>query len=132
MGSRICRLSALLILGVLLCHPASANIIGNPIASAQSAAAEGGHVFKTTAGLLYGVTATIGATSGYLMVFDATSVPADGAVTPKLCYAIGTAINQGILIPYPVPFANGIVTVFSTTGCFTKTASNAFFSAQVR
>lgn len=107
-------------------------VLGNPIPMAQSAAAEGGHVFKTTGGNLYSITATIAATSGYLMVFDATSVPADGAVTPALCYAIGSAINQGIVIPYPVPFVNGIVAVFSTTGCFNKTASNAFFSAQFR
>lgn len=113
--------------------PLHANtILGNPVAVTQSAAAEGNHVFKTTAGILYGITATIAATSGYLMVFDATSAPADGAVMPKLCYAIGSAINQGILIPYPIPFANGIVAVFSTTGCFSKTASNAFFAAQVR
>lgn len=120
-------------LSLAWCLPAHANaVLGNPIPSAQSAAAEGSHVFKASGGLLYGITATIASTSGYLMVFDATTAPADGAVTPKLCYAIGSAINQGILIPYPVPFTNGIVAVFSTTGCFNKTVSNAFFSAQVK
>src|SRR5262249_2683801 len=44
----------------------------------QSAAAEGHHVFKVGSGLLYGLSVTIGATRGWVMLFDSATVPADG------------------------------------------------------
>jgi len=69
------------------------------------------------------------------MVFDATSAPADGAVTPKEC-AVAPA-NATTFIDYgggpPESFATGITAVFSSTGCFTKTASaTAFFHGTVQ
>lgn len=114
------------------CTPAFAQTIGNPIAVAHSAASETGHVFKTSYGYLYDINVAIATTSGYVMVFDSTTVPADGAVTPILCFQTASAYNQNISLAYPVPFQNGLSVAFSTTGCFTKTGSNAFFSAQFK
>lgn len=117
---------------ILSCQPAHAVVVGNPVPSTQSAAAEGSHVFKASPGTLYGATVSIGTTAGYFMLFDATSAPSDGAVTPKACYDVPASTSQNINFPWPLTFVNGIVAVFSTTGCFSKTVSNAFFSAQFR
>lgn len=85
-------------------------------------------VLKASAGSILSLSAT-SATPGYVMLFDATSAPADGAVTPKYCW-------QGpVSGPWPTPaaFATGITAVYSTTGCATKTASaTAWFSGQVQ
>src|SRR5579863_10083799 len=51
---------------------------GAGISPTASGAAESSHVLKGSAGNLYTLTVTIGATTGYLMLFDATSAPADG------------------------------------------------------
>jgi len=126
------------LLAFLLCFLAvpafAAAPIGTPIPSIQSGAAESSHVLKATPGLLNGFSASSGATSGYVMIFDATTAPSDGAVTPKFCYALPASQTTGASwVEYPVYFVNGIVIVFSSTGCFTKTASaTAFFTAQVQ
>jgi hypothetical protein len=128
-----CRM--LLGAGLLLCGTAHAAPLGNPIVSVQSAATEGSHVLKASAGLLNGFNATnTGGSAGYVLLIDSATVPADGAVTPKFCYALPAASTTGASwISYPAPFNNGIVIVFSTSGCFTKAISaNAFFSAQVQ
>jgi hypothetical protein len=66
------------------------------------------------------------------MLFDSTSAPADGAVTPKWVYPIpaGGAINMDW--SRPLAFTNGITVVFSSTGPFAKTAdATAYISGQV-
>ena len=99
-----------------------------------STAVSGAVVGKASAGALYGVNVTAGATAGFVMVFNATSAPADGAVTPSRC--IPLAANTGIELNYrsiPVYFGTGITVVFSSTGCFTKTTSaTAFISVDVK
>jgi len=121
-------------LSLLLAFSAQAQPLGNPIVSVQSAAAEGSHILKASQGFLNGFSATSGASAGYVLIIDSATVPADGAVTPKFCYQI--AANNTLSATwgtYPPVFSNGIVIVFSTTGCFTKTISaTAFFSAQVQ
>lgn len=105
----------------------------NGIAPIASTAAESSHVLKSSAGNLYGVSVVPTAT-GYMMVFDATSAPADGAVTPKFCLPV-SANSAGNITARNIPasFATGIVVVFSTTGCFTKTASaTAMFTGMVQ
>lgn len=92
-------------------------------------------VLKAGAGNLYGFQVTSGASAGYVMVFNATSAPADGAVTPIKCMAL--AANSTIGVDYrsgpPPVFSTGITVVFSTTGCFTKTASaTAFISGEAK
>lgn len=106
-----------------------------PLTGVQSAAVESNHVLKSSAGTLYAIYVTPQATAGYLMTFDATSAPADGAVTPKECIPISASTAGGIAFSgLPAgSYATGIVAVYSTTGCFTKTASStAFFKAVVQ
>ncbi len=104
------------------------------IAPVISSAAESNHVLKGSAGNLYSVYVTTGATAGFLMVFNATSAPGDGAVTPIHC--VGVGINSSVGINFngpPESYATGITAVFSSTGCFTKTASaTAFFHGSVQ
>lgn len=58
------------------------------------------------------------------MVFDATSAPADGAVTPIRLYqaAINTTVN--VSFTNPLRFVTGMTIVCSSTGPFTKTVTN--------
>lgn len=100
-----------------------------------SASAEASHVIKAGAGLFYDAYVTTGATAGYFLAFNATTDPADGAVTPRAC--IPAPANQSTYLAVqgspPVPYTTGVVLVFSTTGCFTKTESaTAFFSGRVK
>lgn len=97
----------------------------------SSTALEASHILKATTGNLYRLTVIVGASAGFLLLFDATSVPADGSVTPA--YAVPIAANSSVSLDWtsaPGHFANGIVAVFSTTAPFTKTASAtaAFFA----
>lgn len=100
----------------------------------QTAALAANLVVKASAGNLYGfnvsATSTLSAAAWWLIAYDATSAPADGAVTPVLCYAVplGTTSINGTL-NVPVAFATGITLGVSTTGCFTKTASTQAFIA---
>jgi hypothetical protein len=65
------------------------------------------------------------------MVFPGASAPADGAVTPTLLLHPRReqyACRQRTLIAFAQPFQHRhYVVVFSTTGCFTKTASATAF-----
>lgn len=78
---------------------------------------------------LEGFSVTSGASAGYVLVFNTAGAPVDGAVTPKQCYVL--AANSTLdKVFYPRPFnmtAVGVTIVFSTTGCFTKTASATAF-----
>lgn len=107
------------------------------VATVASTALEACHVLKASAGGLITLTAEIGATSGYLLVFDASSAPADGAVTPIWWREISSnGTNGGLSASWgvsPISATTGITACFSTTGPFTKTASaTAAFSAQVQ
>ncbi len=103
------------------------------LAPVVSGAAESNHVFKASAGNLYAYQVTTGAAAGYVLIFDATSAPADGAVTPKKCVAVAANSTVGVGMNPPEAYATGITAVFSTTGCFTKTASaTATFSGDVK
>lgn len=119
--------------GTISLAPTSAAASG--IAPVVSSSAESSHVLKSSAGNLYGVYVTTGATPGYLLVFDATSAPSNGAVTPKQCIIAPanatTGLNYGL--GPPAVFATGITAVFSTTGCFTLTLSaTTFFNGAVK
>ena len=74
---------------------------------------------------------TLSGAAWWLMFYDATSAPADGAVTPYKCYALpsGQTTFAGAFVA-PLQFSTGITIGVSTTGCFTKTAStHAFISS---
>jgi hypothetical protein len=103
------------------------------IVPVPSTAAESNRVFKASAGNLYAYQVTTGAVAGYVMLFNATAAPVDGAVTPVKCVAVPAASTVGVTANPPEYFSTGITAVFSTTGCFTKTASaTAMFSGDVK
>lgn len=109
-----------------------ANAPGTPVISAS---AEGSHVLKASPGCLISIYVTNTGLSGYLMLFNLASIPADGAVTPIECIPVAAGGYQFInFAPQPPEwFSTGIVAVVSTTGCFTKTVgSGAFFHALVQ
>lgn len=96
----------------------------------SSAAANSSLLLKAGTAIVSGVNVTSGAAAGYVMLFDADTAPADGPVTPKRC--IPLAANTGLDINWrgaPLYFQTGAVVVFSTTGCYTKTASATAFIA---
>jgi len=98
-----------------------------------STAAESSHILKASAGSLFGVSVTA-TVAGYLMLFNAVAAPADGAVTPVKCYVVPANTSVGVSWgSYAAAFGTGIVAVYSTTGCFVKTASaTAFISGEVQ
>ncbi len=105
------------------------------LAPIVSAAAESSHVLKVGAGNLYSAYVTTGNVTGFLMVFDATAAPGDGAVTPKQCVQASANSTSGLTFQSgpPESYTTGVVLVFSSTGCSTKTASaTAWFHGAVK
>ena len=103
---------------------AAANAIAPTTAGVVGAA----YVFCVSACNMYGLNVVAGASAGFVMLFNSTSVPADGAVTPIFCMPL--AANAGMEANWrtiPKRMTVGATLVFSTTGCFTKTASGTAF-----
>lgn len=113
------------------------------IKSAVSGAAESNHVFCDATGtspvhkapcIIRSLYVTTGAVAGYLMTFNAVSAPVDGAVTPIEC--IVAPANSTVSLDFgetAEPYVTGLTAVFSSTGCFTKTASaTAFFKGRMQ
>jgi hypothetical protein len=101
------------------------------VSSAQSASAVSSVVAKASAGNLYGITGTAAATALWFMVDNATSAPADGAVTPVRCVYAPANSTVNVAFNPPVRFSTGITVVASSTGCFTQTLNTTgFISAQ--
>lgn len=101
-----------------------------------STSAEATHILKGSSGTLCGIYATsLVATNAFLMVFNATTAPGDGAVTPTECVPISP--NGVASISYGLgaasTYSTGISVAISSTGCFTKTTTGmtAFFHGQV-
>jgi len=120
--------------GNLLTANAASSVAAVGATNLATSAAASALVIKASAGNLYGLNVTSGTAAGYIMVFNATAAPADGTVTPAKC--IPLAANAGIDLNYratPTYFGTGITVVFSSTGCFTKTASaTAFISGDAK
>lgn len=77
---------------------------------------------------VYGISGSATVT-GTILVYDATSCPANGTVTPKKAFAY-TVANAPIGISWgnlPMVDATGIAVCFSSTGPFTATASTTAF-----
>lgn len=126
------RLSVALLLA---CPGARADTQVSPthVTPNASTAVETSHVVP--AGLLYlhGASITTGAFGGYFMILNAAADPGNGPVTPIKCMEVGSNQTAGISAdPDTVwDFPEGVVLLFSTTGCFTETQSaTAFFSWQ--
>lgn len=112
--------------------PTASNTSG--IASTATTAVASNLVGKGSAGNFYAGTITTGATAGFGMLFNATALPANGAVTPVNCWVIPANSTAGISYGQtPYVASTGITIGFSSTGCFTLTASaTAFISEQVK
>lgn len=77
---------------------------------------------------VYGISASATVT-GWVLVYDATSCPANGTVTPKKAYAY-TAANSTIGISWsdsPMVVSTGVAVCFSTSGPYTATSSTTAF-----
>lgn len=116
--------------------PSSASAIG--ITPVVSTAGESSHVLKASAGNAYSIYATnLTATAGFLVLLNATSAPADGAITPLACAPL-SANGVASLNYAPGPpgvFSTGITAVVTSANtCFTKTTGviTAFISGSVQ
>ena len=104
----------------------------------SSSALAANQTIKASSGNLYSfeVSAdnTLSAAPWWIMIYDATSAPGDGAITPLKCYAIpsNTSFFTAAWLT-PIKFVNGLIIGVSTTGCYTKTASiHAFISGDAQ
>ena len=101
-----------------------------------SAAAESAHVLKASAGNLYSVyAANQTANAGVLMILNAVSAPADGAVTPLECAALPANGNATISYnPGPASrFSTGIVAILSSgANCFSKNTTTNVITGFIR
>jgi len=103
------------------------------LSTSASSAVASSLVLKGSAGNLFAVNVSSGASAGFVLIFNATSAPADGAVTPAKCYVLAANTTLALQWTTPVQFGTGITVVFSTTGCYTKTASaTAFISGDYK
>lgn len=117
--------------------PNSSGVVANAAATpASSTVLASNVVVKAAPGTLFSfevqADATLSGAAWYVMIFNSTTLPADGTVTPAKCYAQPTGTTQmgGSFATGGVAFSTGIVIGVSTTGCFTKTAStHGFLSA---
>lgn len=86
-------------------------------------------VVKATRGQLFDfevqADSTLSAAAWWIMIYNASSVPADGAVVPYKCYSVASGTTQagGTFGAGGVALSNGIVIAVSTAGCFTQTSS---------
>lgn len=117
----------------------SVTVVEPVLSTTSSTALAANLVINAAASGLYSFTvsadSTLYAATWYIMIYNATSAPVDGAVTPLKCYEMPTnTYTYTAAFPNPVPFSTGIVIGVSTTGCFTKTASThaAFISGDYK
>ncbi len=107
--------------------------------SLHSNSSEATHTFLSSGGSLFSVLATSisGGTVGWLLVFDVTSLPADGALAtaPPVCVPIGNGMAQYHPGMVPVQFQTAIIGVLSSApDCFHKTTGvlTGYFQAQAQ
>lgn len=121
--------------GAALNVPAPTASATNAIAPVVAGSASSSAVLKASAGNLYSAYATCTAAC-WLMAFNATSAPADGATTAGIAsgnlqdcipIAAGGIGSLGANGSPPEPFTVGITLVVSSTSCATKTASTVGF-----
>ncbi len=109
------------------------------LAPVNSSAVETSHVIKAGAGNLYSFNvsadSTLSAAAWEVLIFNSTTAPAAGAVTPVKCYQVpaGTTSVSGAW-PAPLYLGTGIsMTVSTATTCFTQTDSaHGFISGDAK
>lgn len=90
-------------------------------------------ILKGSPGVLFGFQSNY-AESGYVMLFDSITPPADGVVAPRKVWQVNLSMSGTLEVSFspPLAMAEGATLVFSTTGPFFKTsASTAQFSGEV-
>lgn len=98
------------------------------IAPVVSTALETGHVIKASAGNLYGLNVSTTTVAGFVLIFNSTTVPAAGAVTPIKSYQVPAGNTLVVGFDPPLYCATGISIAFSSaTTPFTKTDSATAF-----
>lgn len=126
-------------LGLTLLVKINALLNGGPNGAAattvKSAALEASRVLKGAAGKLHSISVfNSKASAQFILIMDAATVPADGAVT-LLEVPIAIAAGATVKIDYARPLiaSAGICVCNSSTGSFTKTIGSAdcVFRAQV-
>lgn len=127
----------LVLLGLaLIAAPVSAQTTRPAPLPVQASGAASGVAIISGAGQANGVNIVNGATSGWAVLYDSPTVPADGALTPSLIrWCMPIAINQGIRDGFATPlyFYNGLSAFVSSTSCTTKAAvAYGFAGAQVQ
>lgn len=126
------------LLGLLVATAAWAQTINYPptsgINKASTSVLASSLVVKANPAYLYGFNvsadSTLSGAAWWLMIFDATTLPGDGTVTPAKCYAMASGVTSfSASWAVPIYFPTGVVIGVSTAGCFSKTASvHAFIS----
>lgn len=114
-------------LGVTAVAAAPTSVAAAGVTPVGTTVAASNVVVKGTPGNLYGFDAASGASAGYVMVFNATSLPANGTVTPLKVYNIAANSSMSITYNPPLVCSTGITLGFSTTGPFSLTASTTAF-----
>lgn len=104
------------------------------ITSTETGSALACLVVKAGAGNLYSLSGNVNVADTWIMVFNATAAPGDGAVTPKFAYKFPAgpwSVDFGSL---PRAFSTGITVCASSTGPFTKTAyaTNNFIAGSAK
>lgn len=129
-------LGALLLFGACVLAPSSASAQqAYPGLQKRTLALASSLVVKGSPGQLFSfevqADSTLSAAAWWIMIYNATAVPADGAVTPFKCYAISSGTPQagGTFGAGGIAFSSGIVIAVSTAGCFTQTSSAHAFLA---
>jgi hypothetical protein len=103
-----------------------------------SAGSESGHLFKNSAGGVLAMYAVnLSSVAGFLVLIDASSIPADGSITPLAVAPIqpnDIAVIEAFVTP--IATSSGIVAVLTSAASpFTKTTSGGltgFLSCQFR
>lgn len=104
--------------------PCPLNQIGVPLQSSGNNVAS--YVFDAPRRALLSLTVHNTGAAGFVMVFDATAVPANGAVSPLWCVPIGATSTVEKQWSSPVQMTNGITVALSTdANCATLAASAA-------
>ncbi len=110
--------------------PVQVTELARQLNNANSRGVANSLIVKTSPGLLFGITVS-SVTSQFILVFDATAVPAETTV-PLISFDIAATSTKGIAwVPVPRGFSNGIVVCNSSTQ-HTKTigTANCIFDCQ--
>lgn len=102
-----------------------------------STALESSHIFKTAQGILVDFQVNIQTCASspcWVLLIDASTVPADGTVTPAKWWQVSANTTLGVSFALnPLLLTSGIILVCSTTGPFTKTATaQCLFSGETQ